>query len=484
MNMLKKLTPFRSSMHQYQAWKLLAVSVVLCSSLSMYAEEWKPRLVVLTDIAPNDIEPDDMESLIRLLAHADLFEIEALVATTGWSNTGGLERLDLIMDALDAYEKDLPNLMKRSAQTDHLSDESRQLIGYWPSPAYLRSRSMIGSETMGQHFIGEGNDSAGSDFIIQLADESDDRPLWITVWGGGNTIAQAIWRVKAERSQDELKRFLDNIRVYTITDQDRPWGNPPNPYEISSHQWMRKQFEKDLLFIWDESAWLFQNETGKANWEAYAEHIQGHGALGALYPKYKWGVEGDTPSFLHVWPNGLNDPDEPGHGGWGGYFEHAVSADGITRAYTNHDKTAAHSISRKYENYFYPAIFNSFVARMHWAKHGTGNRNPRVVIDSDASLQILRFQPSVGSTLTMDASASHDPDGDALSFHWWMLQEAGTYPGELTLSGERSHTVQIQIPKDAVGTQIHLICEVTDDGDPSLTSYRRIILEPSEAGGK
>src|SRR5690606_10160719 len=75
MNMLKKLTPFRSSMHQYQAWKLLAVSVILCSSLSMYAEEWKPRLVVLTDIAPNDIEPDDMESLIRLLAHADLFEI-------------------------------------------------------------------------------------------------------------------------------------------------------------------------------------------------------------------------------------------------------------------------------------------------------------------------------------------------------------------------------------------------------------------------
>ncbi|NLV19486.1 MAG: DUF1593 domain-containing protein, partial [Bacteroidetes bacterium] len=51
----------------------------------------KPRIVVLTDIAPNNIEPDDMESMIRLLVHADQFEIEALIATTGWSNTGNGE---------------------------------------------------------------------------------------------------------------------------------------------------------------------------------------------------------------------------------------------------------------------------------------------------------------------------------------------------------------------------------------------------------
>jgi hypothetical protein len=72
----------------------------------------KPRIVVLTDIAPNDIEPDDMQSMIRLLVHADQFEIEALIATTGWNNNGGNERIDLIHDALDAYEKDLSNLKK------------------------------------------------------------------------------------------------------------------------------------------------------------------------------------------------------------------------------------------------------------------------------------------------------------------------------------------------------------------------------------
>jgi len=66
-----------------------------------------------------------------------------------------------------------------------------------------------------------------------------------------------------------------------------------------------QRIEKDLFFIWDESAWHFQNGTGSRNWQQYAEHIQGHGNLGGRYPKYKYGVEGDTPSFLYIWPNGL-----------------------------------------------------------------------------------------------------------------------------------------------------------------------------------
>ena len=50
---------------------LLAVS---CTSSQSDCSDFglKPRIVVLTDIAPGDIEPDDMESMIRLMAHADL----------------------------------------------------------------------------------------------------------------------------------------------------------------------------------------------------------------------------------------------------------------------------------------------------------------------------------------------------------------------------------------------------------------------------
>ena len=43
--------------------------------------ELKPRLVVCTDIAPADVEPDDMESMVRLMAYADMFEIEATMVS-------------------------------------------------------------------------------------------------------------------------------------------------------------------------------------------------------------------------------------------------------------------------------------------------------------------------------------------------------------------------------------------------------------------
>ena len=51
--------------------------VLSCASVVVYAQkaELKPRLVVCTDIGAPDVEPDDMESAIRLMAYADLFEI-------------------------------------------------------------------------------------------------------------------------------------------------------------------------------------------------------------------------------------------------------------------------------------------------------------------------------------------------------------------------------------------------------------------------
>ena len=45
----------------------------------------KPRIVVLTDIGPAEVEPDDNESAVRLLAYADRFEIEGLITTIGWN---------------------------------------------------------------------------------------------------------------------------------------------------------------------------------------------------------------------------------------------------------------------------------------------------------------------------------------------------------------------------------------------------------------
>ena len=459
----------------------LAILLILVLPAAALAAPLKPRIIVLTDISPTNVEPDDMESMIRLLVHADLFEIEGLVATTGWSSSGNhAQWTNLIHSVIDAYEKDLPNLRKRSNQAGFLADESQQQIGYWPSADYLRSRTVVGSQKRGFQFIGKENDSPGSDLIIKMADERDERPVWVLAWGGGNTLAQAIWRVQEDRTAEQLKAFLHKIRFYTITDQDgaqKP-GNTIN-WSESSHQWMRREFEKDLRFLWDESAWKYQNGTGKAKWDEYAAEIQGHGHLGAMYPKYKYGVEGDTPSFLYVWPNGLNDPENPGFGGWGGYLVWGTGPDKTTKAYINQPETPAQPISDKYEARFYPAIFNNFAARMNWAKDGAGNRNPLVVVNGDNSLDVIKLAPAQGSSVALDASASSDPDGDKLKFSWWVLSEAGTYTNDVSIAGRESSRATVAVPADSAGKGFHVICEVMDDGTPNLTSYRRIILEPT-----
>lgn len=442
----------------------------------------KPRIVVLTDIAPASIEPDDMESMIRLMAHADLYEIEALIASGGWNSSGRaypLEWMDSLSRVIDAYEKDLPKLMKRSGQTSFLSsvkENKKQTIGYWPSAQYLRDRVMSGSLKLGQKEIGANNRSKGSDYIIQLADEKDKRPLWILAWGGANTLAQAIWQVQQERTPDELKAFLNKIRVYSITDQDVPWGERDN-HDFSSHQWMRQEFSNDLLFIWDESAWLSQNDIGAKNWKEYAAHIQRHGHLGSIYPKNKWGVEGDTPSFLYVLPNGLNNPSMTNQIGWGGYFEWGMSADKKTHCYTNHTGSTKKS-SQFYERYFYPAIFNNFAARMDWADKGNGNRNPIVIVNKQKGLKTIYLKARPKERINLDASRSYDLDGDQLTFRWWLLPEAGSYKGDnLDIENPDDAKATITIPATSkTGDTLHIICEVTDKGTPALTSYRRVVV--------
>ena len=466
--------------------KKAMIYVLLLMPLTVWAAEsdLKPRLVVCTDIAPADVEPDDMESMVRLMAYADCFEIEALITSVGWNcDPYPLEWQQYLFRVITAYAKDVPNLMKRSGQKKHLSlkkENASQELGYWPSAEYITSRAVMGSMYGGIKAIGEKNDSPGSELLIRLADEDDPRPIYVAAWGGANTLAQAIWRVKQTRSADELKNFVRKFRLFTITDQDMQYNMRMNR-AYSSHMWLRKEFQNELQFIWDEGAWQEQCELGKQHWAQHQQLIQGHGALGREYPNYKWGVEGDTPSFLYVMPNGLNDPEDPHQCGWAGYHERGLCADSLTTAWTSWQEPLR-SISVGYKRRFYTDELNDFCARMQWAAEGRGNLNPRVAVrvldgspvKNTSSVAPLRITAKAGDTIRLDASKSFDPDGDGLTFLWWQQPEIGTT--KLTIDQSDQSIVTVRIPADTKGDTVHLICEVHDDGPFRLVAYRRIII--------
>ncbi|WP_414617583.1 transposase [Dyadobacter sp. 32] len=82
-----------------------------------------------------------------------------------------------------------------------------------------------------------------------------------------------------------------------------------------------------------------------------------------------------------------------------------------------------------------------------------------------------------GEKIVLSARGSADPDKNNIQCRWWNYWEAGSYPGKLILVGENNETSTFLVPSDAeAGTVFHIILEVTDNGKPALTSFRRAII--------
>lgn len=83
-----------------------------------------------------------------------------------------------------------------------------------------------------------------------------------------------------------------------------------------------------------------------------------------------------------------------------------------------------------------------------------------------------------GQKVSLSAKGSADPDGDALTYRWWEYQEADTYEGAIDIVDAGKQDASFTVPGDGgKGKTIHVICEVTDNGTPSLTRYRRVVVE-------
>lgn len=462
------------------------ILILLLCFISASAQEFqfqkqdKQRVIVLTDITN---EPDDQESLVRFLVYANEYDVEGIVATTSVHLKGSV-RKDKIEELINAYEKVKPELDK------HAKD--------FPAAQYLRSVTKAHLPLYGMTGVGKGKDSEGSDLIIQAVDKTDARPLWISIWGGASCLAQALSKIKETRSSDELKIFVAKLKVYAISDQD------------DAGRWIRNNFP-DLFYIVTPSAehWL---EYYKATWTGISgdKHykngpmqkfemvdnswleeniIKNHGPLGALYPRLTYIMEGDTPAFIGLINNGLGSSISPSYGGWSGRYDFFQSYAEAGKIWTNTIYSMDEVVLADGKPYasdqatiwrWREAFQNDFAARMDWCVAGSfakANHNPVVVINENASKDVIQIKGKPGQKVKVSAKGSYDPDKNALSYLWFVYKEAGRYTGNFLLPQNTASEIEFEIPTIKAQESIHIICQVKDDGAPALLSYRRLIIK-------
>jgi hypothetical protein len=460
----------------------------------------KPRVLVLTDIGN---EPDDQMSMVRLLAYSNALDIEGLIATTSTWLKDKVQP-ETIHTLIADYAQVRPNLML------HAKD--------WPQASALDALVGAGPAKYGMAGIDAANPSDGARRLIAAADRADARPLHIAVWGGANTLAEALSYVRATRTPAQLAAFVARLRVSSISDQDDagPWirrefpglfyvvkPSPPDGAEYASATWTGISGDK-----------FYRNGDGADFTTVTNEWLDQHirkGPFGAHYPKFLFIMEGDTPSYLSLLPNGLESWRSPGWGGWGGRYVYrqpygethpiwtqggdvssrVTSADTVTGADGRTYTTDQATIWRWREAYQ-----NDFAARMAWSylPYNQANHHPVAAIAGQEDDGVIELNAKVGQPIALDASGSHDPDGDRLSFKWFRYAEAGAGSGPLaTLDLKDAANAKVTVtatdtcspgwlpstrPCPAQGSA-HLILAVTDSGSPALTRYRRVILHVS-----
>lgn len=468
--------------------KYIFAIIIFLSTYSTVSAAERPRVFVLTDI---ENEPDDAMSMVRFLTYANHFDIEGLAATTSIHQQARVapERIRRIVEA---YGKVRNNLEQHEQ-------------GY-PTADFLLKRVTAGLPVYGMTGVGEGKDSPASEMLIEAVDKDDPRPIWVTVWGGPNVLAQALWKVRETRSAEELRRFVSKLRVYTISDQD------------DSGPWLREQFP-DLFYVvspglsaggaYHHATWsgisgdYFHGRFVGADFmlvsnEWLDKNVRQKGPLGKEYPHWEYLMEGDTPSFFNLINNGLSDPEHPDWGGWGGRYELYVPRkqgwhlQAETRPIWTDAEDEVLGIDNRWHSDNHATIWrwreayqNDFAARMDWTikPYAEANHPPVPALGHPD-----RLTARPGEEVRLSAKGSSDPDGDALSYAWFCYGEAGTLVPSSATSGQPvpihdfdQMEASFSVPKGrvmppGVGT-LHIILAVTDHGTPRLTRYRRVIVD-------
>ncbi|KAJ5966232.1 hypothetical protein N7481_012946 [Penicillium waksmanii] len=481
----------------------------------------KPRIFILTDMLN---EPDDSQSLVRYLLYANEFETRGICATTStWLRSS--THPEEIRRIITAYGKVVKNLNSH-VNPDFQYQTADELLKLVTSgPAVYGKNALRDSEPL----------SKGALRLLSALQESSE-PLYVPVWGGVNTLAQALRYLAQTSSSREAAIERAKLRVYTISDQDNsgPWVRAKYPdvfYVVSAHGWNQ----------YGQGSWLGMNggagdgpDPTKVLNPWLKEHIQ-VGDFGAeAYPPVKFGMEGDTPSFLWLVQNGLNHRDRIDWGGWGGrYTRPQAEADwedgiDVNHFYNASDFGVLGADEKRYSDHkttiwrWRDAVQDDFAARMQWTltDHFAEAGHPPIVdINSHVGVDSLILQVKPGETHILDASGTYDPDhahaetgldyvwmlyGDVNGFHFFgkgpkvKIEAIDDDPVSQQLDDNsagfsshiRGHKVQVLVPPmernpqtGLVTPDFHVVLQVTNSAGPyPIRRYKRVVFSYVDDG--
>jgi hypothetical protein len=416
------------------------------------------RLAVCTDLTSIKAgirEPDDAQSLIRLLLYTNDVDLEGILVGSNLEH-GHVCRPELAHALLDAYAADHAQLQRHDAGYPNVDRLRAGVHAGWP---------IAGRKEAVESSIGAARDTPASQHLIQLVDRNDDRPLHVALWGGGADIAQALWRVSHDRDPHAAAHFRSRLRIHAIGDQD------------STCAWMKATYP-DVAYItrtWGYRGMYRGGDTNLCNSDWVQRHIHRHGALGAAYPDYRGGdiwsrdlgavtgiKEGDTPSVLPYLNFAMNPSADPTWTTWGGRCQltgpqrwscasdHADPAD---------PKTEMASVHR-----WRPAFQADFANRCDRLIHAPGSipTAPKVHILGEALRQV-----AANETITLIASSTTTE-----RYHWWIDQGPSAWHAPINADGA---SAQLTVP--AHTGDYHVL--VTATGEGGLQGYARCILRCS-----
>lgn len=486
---------------------LLAVTqLTICRSLTAQVTpqppdkfSGKPRVAIISDIGN---EPDDQMSFVRLLVYSNEFDLEAMIASTSTWQKAATHPETMHM-LIHAYGEVRNNLLLHAKG--------------WPTQEELDQHVFPGQPGFGLATTGIGKSSPGSSALVQAIERDDPRPLWICLWGGGNTLAQALIDLRSSNQPERIRNLISRVRVYSISDQDDagPWirrefpalfyiVNPSLPNGENYYRATWTGISGDLYYRNGEGA-----DTSLVTNEWLDRNIRSKGPLGKLYPRFLFIMEGDTPSFLGLIDNGLNAYRRPDWGGWGGRYvllqpygeTHPLWTQGGDEFFRSTSQDTVRGIDGKTHVSDQATIWrwreafqNDFAARMDWTikDFAHANHNPRAVVNGQSGAAPIEVEAVAGGTVTLDATGTSDPDGQPITYQWSVYPEAGltgTHGADVAISGDDGPIVKLEIkspcrtpwlpgfaPCQGPGVA-HIILAVTDNGSPPMTSYRRVILK-------